>query len=93
MPHSPQAKKRQRQNEKARLHNKSQRSALRTQIKKFETALESGNVEQAETELRLVTKGLDKAAKVNLIHKNMCSRKKAQLAHNFNALKAAPPKA
>ena len=40
MPTSKQAKKRVRQSEKRRLHNRVMRSTLRTQIKKVEKAIE-----------------------------------------------------
>jgi small subunit ribosomal protein S20 len=88
MAHSKQALKRMVQNEKRRIANKGVRSALRTQIRRFEKALEAGDSTAAEAEYRLVTKRLDKAAKTNLVHKKTCSRNKSRMALRLNAVKA-----
>lgn len=79
MPNTPTAKKRLRQNVKARARNRAQRSALRSQIRKVRTAVEGGKLDEAVTEFRLATKKLDKAAAANLIHDNTASRLKSRL--------------
>ncbi len=80
MPNTPTAKKRLRQNEKLRVHNKGFRSALRTQVKKVRSAVEAGNLEVAAAEFRLATKKLDKAASSCLIHRNAAARTKSRLS-------------
>ncbi|HBJ36124.1 MAG TPA: 30S ribosomal protein S20 [Planctomycetaceae bacterium] len=79
MPNTPTAKKRLRQNVKARARNRAQRSALRSQIRKVRVAVEGGKLDDAVTEFRLATKKLDKAAAANLIHDNTASRMKSRL--------------
>ncbi|RME74499.1 MAG: 30S ribosomal protein S20 [Planctomycetota bacterium] len=79
MAHSKSAKKRIRQNEKRRLHNKALRSAAKTAIKKVMSAIEEGNLEEAKKLLPYAQKKIDKACKRNVIHKNNGARKKSRL--------------
>lgn len=88
MPNSRSAKKRLRQNEKRRLRNRSQRSTMRTHLRRVREAIESGNVEQSEAEFRLATKTLDQAAAKRLIHPNAAARVKSRLSAKIKALKA-----
>ena len=88
MAQSLQSKKRARQNTKQRTINRARKSQVKTQIKHLETALESGNVEAASEQLRLVTKKLDKTASTSTMHKKTASRKKSRLAKQLNSLKA-----
>ncbi len=90
MPHSVSARKRVRQNEKHRLANKASMSRLRTETKKLAQSIEGGDLGKAETQLRLVTKLLDKASKSSVLHKNNAARQKANLQLRLNAAKAAP---
>lgn len=76
MAHSAQAKKRIRQTAKRRLHNRTVRSDLRTNIKKFRSKLgEEGAVDI----LRTVESKLDKAAKRNIIPVGRANHIKARL--------------
>ncbi len=86
MAHSVSARKRARQSAARRILNKSQRSSLRTQLKKVVAAVESGDREAAQTELGKAVKVLDKAARKGLIHKNQASRRKSRLAAKVAAL-------
>ena len=61
--------KRNRQNEKRRLRNKSVRAEMRTRTKTAVTAVEGGAEDSAE-EVRLAVKRIDKAAAQGVIHKN-----------------------
>ena len=88
MPNIKSAIKRAKQSEKRRLRNASQKSALRTAVKAFESAVAAKNVEGAKTALITATKKLDKAVTKGLIHKNAAARKKSRLAKLFNALSA-----
>ncbi len=88
MAHSLSAKKRIRQNAKRRTINRTRKSAVKTQIKHFEAALNAGDVAAAEEQFRLVTKKLDKVASTSTMHKRTAARKKSRLAKRLNTLKA-----
>ncbi|RMG39945.1 MAG: 30S ribosomal protein S20 [Planctomycetota bacterium] len=84
MPNKKSAKKALRQNIKRRARNRSQRSALRTFIKKFRRAVATGDLETARSLFPFVTKKLDQAAAKHLIHKNAAARTKSRLAKLLN---------
>jgi small subunit ribosomal protein S20 len=86
--HSLQAKKRAKQNVRNRTTNRARKSRVKTQIKHFEAALDSGDVKAATEQLKLVTKKLDKTASTSTMHKKTASRKKSRLAKQLNNLKA-----
>ena len=88
MAHSLQAKKRAKQNAKSRTTNRARKSQVKTQIKHFEEALNTGDVTAATEQLRLVTKKLDKTASTSTMHKKTAPRKKSRLAKRLNSLKA-----
>ncbi len=69
--------KRNRQNERRRLRNKSVRSELRTRSKLAVIAAESGAPDPAA--LRLAVKRIDKAAAQGVIHKNQAANRKSRL--------------
>ena len=79
MANSAQAKKRARQAEKHRIRNASQRSNLRTFVKKVIAAVESGNAEEAKTVYKSTVSIIDSAVNKGLIHKNYAARKKSRL--------------
>ena len=89
MPTRKSAKKTIRQDSVRRMRNRSDKSALRTQIKKFVSAVKSHDFDEAGKHLSLVTKKLDKIATKNIIHKKTASRKKSRLARFLNKQKAA----
>ena len=72
--------KRNRQNEKARLRNKSVKSSLKTVIRKLNEASEAGNTETATALLRDASRQLDKAASKGVIHKNQAANRKSAIA-------------
>jgi small subunit ribosomal protein S20 len=80
MPNTASAKKRLRQNEKLRAHNRTMRSRMRTQIRRVREAVAAGDSETAQAEFRIAAKRLDQAASKNLIHKNKASRSKSRLS-------------
>lgn len=86
MANSPQAKKRARQNDKARAHNASQRSMVRTYIKKVIAAIESGDKKAAEEALKAATPVIDRIADKGIIHKNKAARHKSRLNAQIKAL-------
>ncbi len=80
MPNTQSAKKALRKSTKRRVLNRSQRSSLRTQIKKFRTLGAAADPEATLAALRAVVKDLDQAAAKNLIHKNAAARTKSRLS-------------
>jgi len=86
--HSLSAKKRVRQSEKRRAINRARKSMVKTQIKRFEAALASGDIKAATEQFRLAVKRLDKVASTSTMHKRTAARKKSRLAKKLNALKA-----
>jgi len=86
--HSLSAKKRVRQNVKSRTINRGRKSQIKTQIKHFDSAISSGDVETASKQYRLVAQKLDKSAATSTMHKRTAARKKSRLAKQLNSLKA-----
>jgi small subunit ribosomal protein S20 len=80
MPNSASAKKSMRKAAVRRERNRSDRSALRTVLKKFRTVAAGDDHAAAETAFRLAVKALDQAAASHLIHKNVASRTKSRLS-------------
>ena len=80
------AKKRIKVTEKKTLQNKMVKSALKTAIKKFESAVAANNVEEAKALFVKAAKSLDMAAQKGTVHKNMAARKKLRLAAKLNAM-------
>ncbi|WP_297634619.1 30S ribosomal protein S20 [uncultured Clostridium sp.] len=80
------AKKRIKVTETKTLRNRMVKSALKTAIKKFETAVEANNAEEANTLFVAAAKSLDMAASKGILHKNMAARKKSRLASKLNAM-------
>jgi len=85
---SPQAKKRARQNEKARKHNASLRSVVRTYIKKVIAAVEAGDVTVAKAAFEAAVPVIDRMADKGIIHKNKAARHKSRLNAQVKALAA-----
>ena len=80
--------KRNRQNEKARLRNKSVKSSLKTVIRKLNEATGAGDTEAAATLLRAASRQLDKAVSKGVIHKNQAANRKSAIAKRVGALSA-----
>ncbi len=72
--------KRIKTNEKARLRNKSVKSALKTSVRKFRAAAEAGDVTAAQTALQAASRHLDKAASKGVIHANQAANRKSAMA-------------
>jgi small subunit ribosomal protein S20 len=78
--------KRIRTNEAARLRNKSVKSSLKTAIRQFRDAADSGNREATLEALKAASRKLDKAAGKGVIHPNQAANKKAAMAARANSL-------
>lgn len=80
------AEKRVRQNAKRNEINRSNRSRLRTSIKKLRTAV-AGQDKSASTELLFPTVSLiDKAVNKGILHRNTAARYKSRLTRHVNDL-------
>lgn len=79
-------KKRILTNEKARLRNKAVKSALRTDIRKFNEAAAAGDAEKAQELAKAATRSLDKAASKGVIHPNQAANRKSAVASKAAAL-------
>lgn len=72
--------------ERQRIRNKSTKSALKTYVSKFDSAVTAGDREAAEAALKIAIKKLDKAAEKGIIHKNNAANKKSRLMKRFNKI-------
>ena len=82
------AKKRIKQNEKRRLHNRFFRGSARRAIDAARIAIEGGNVEEARAATILAVSALDKAAQKSIVHDNNASRRKGRLMKQLAALES-----
>ncbi|HYX48873.1 MAG TPA: 30S ribosomal protein S20 [Ktedonobacteraceae bacterium] len=82
MPNNAAARKRMRQEQKRRLHNRSVKSLVKTQITKARTAVALD--ENAEEAVRAAVSELDRAAKKGVIHRNNAARRKSRLMKQLN---------
>lgn len=83
MPNHKSAEKRVRQNEKRRDVNRSNRTRLRTSIKKLRVAL-TGNAEELQTLLPATISTIDKAVQKGVLHRNAAARHKSRLTKHVN---------
>lgn len=88
MPNTESAKRAMRAAERRRVRNKSQRSTLKTVVKKVRATIAAGEGESKDT-LTVVIKKLDQAAAKHLIHKNKAARTKSRLMKAANKKAAA----
>ena len=78
--------KRNRQNEKRRLHNRTYRGGARTQVKKARIAIEDGKLEVASAAVNEAIRSLDRAASKGVIHRNNAARRKSRLMKQLASL-------
>ena len=74
--------------EKKTLRNNMIKSEYKTAVKKFEQAIEAGNIEEAKTLFSEATKKIDQACTKGVIVKNTAARKKSSLSKKLNAAMA-----
>ena len=80
------ARKRDRQNEKARVRNASCKVKLHDAHKKLFKAADANNKDEAEKKFKEFVSGLDKAAKKGIISKNTADRKKSRAQLKLNKM-------
>lgn len=86
MPNIKSAKKRVLVNGAKALQNKAARSALKTDLKKFEAAVAEGNRSEAEGAYKVAVKAVDKAVNHGLLHRNNAANKKSKMTVKLNKL-------
>jgi len=86
LPNIKSSAKRDQLQKAANAKNKAAKSALKTEIKKFDAAVESGDGAKAAETYKAAVKSVDKAASKGLIHKNNAAHKKSAMAKKINAM-------
>jgi small subunit ribosomal protein S20 len=81
--------KRNRQNEKRRLRNKSVKSSLKTAIRKFNQATTSGDADNATALMRDAARKLDQAVSKGVIHKNQAANRKSAISKRLQGITSA----
>ena len=85
MPNIKSAKKRVKVIEKKTLRNNMIKSGYKSAVRKFEEAIEAGNIEEAKTLFSQATKKIDQACTKGVIVKNTAARKKTNLYKKLNS--------
>ena len=84
MPNIKSAKKRVIVIKTKTLQNKMFKTQLKTDIKKYQAALEAGDAALAQQTYKAAVKKIDQAAARGIIHKNAAARKKSQFTKALN---------
>ncbi len=86
MANTAQSKKRARQNQRSYEVNKARRSRIRTQLRKVEEAIASGDRTAAKEALRAAQPELMRGVTKGVYHKNTAARKMSRLSHRVKVL-------
>jgi small subunit ribosomal protein S20 len=86
MPNHKSAEKRMRQNEKRRQINRSNRSRLRTEVKRLRAVLEEGTKDGLNETYASTVSTIDKAVNKGVLHRNAAARYKSRLTARVNEL-------
>ncbi|HYJ28732.1 MAG TPA: 30S ribosomal protein S20 [Allosphingosinicella sp.] len=86
MANTPQAKKRIRRNARRAEVNGARVSRIRTFVKQVETAIASGDKEQATAAIRRVQPEIARGVSKGVLHKNTAARKISRLSRRVAAL-------
>ena len=84
MPNHKSAEKRMRQNEKRKQINRSNRTRVRSSIRKLRASLESGDAKELTTLLPATVSTIDKAVQKGVLHRNTAARLKSRLTASAN---------
>ena len=85
MANSASAKKRIKQNERDRVRNRARKSTIKTETRKFNDALQQGELQVAKDALERTQKKIAQVAAKGTLHANTAARRKSRLARTFNA--------
>ncbi|AQS85000.1 MAG: 30S ribosomal protein S20 [Acetobacter aceti] len=80
------ARKRIRQTERRTARNTARMSRMRTFLKKVETAIASGNKEEANAALKVAQPEIQRAATKGVVHHNLVARKISRLSARIKAI-------
>lgn len=80
--------KRNKQNEKRRVLNRTFRGRARTFVAKSRKAILVGDANEAQENVKVAIKALDKAAQKGIIHKNNAARRKSRLMKQLAAMQS-----
>lgn len=89
MANSPSARKRARQSEKRRTQNASQRSMVRTYIKRVQSSIAAGDPDAAAKALEAATPTIDRMVNKGFLHRNKAARHKSRLHAQIRKLTAS----
>ena len=83
MPNVKSAEKRMRQSQKRRGNNRSRRTEMRTEIKRFRQLVSDKKFDDARQLLKEVYSVIDRTAQKGVIHSNTAARYKSRLASHL----------
>ena len=86
MPNIKSAKKRVLVSQTKAMQNKAAKSALKTELKKFDAAVAEGNRSEADAAYKVAVKAVDKAVGHGLLHRNNAAHKKSSMTLKLNKL-------
>ena len=86
MPNIKSAKKRGLVSQAKAAQNKAAKSALKTELKKFEAAVAGGNRSEADVAYKVAVKAVDKAAARGLLHRNNAANNKSKMTLKLSKL-------
>lgn len=86
MPNITSAKKRARQSEAKRKHNKHIRSGMRTIVKSVVYAIEAGDKAAATEAFKSAVPAIDSSVSKGILHKNKAARSKSRLNSRIQAM-------
>jgi small subunit ribosomal protein S20 len=78
--------KRNRQNERRRVRNRTARSEVKSRLRRFRIAADAGDRDEAETAYQVAARKLDKAAEKGVVHRNFAANHKAKMARRLTEL-------
>ena len=86
LPNIKSAKKRVLVNQTKAARNKAAKSALKTQLKHFDAAINEGNRVEADKRYKEAVKAVDQAAARGLLHKNTAANRKSKMTLRLNKI-------
>lgn len=86
MPNIKSSEKRDQLAKAQNIKNRAAKSVLKTDIKKFDAAVDQGDRDAAVSAYKVAVKTVDHAATKHLIHKNCAAHKKSQLTNKLNGM-------
>jgi len=89
LPNTKTAEKEMRASVRRRARNKATHSQTKTNIRKAEETIASGNLDKAKADITIAISALDKEAEKGKLHRNNAARCKSRLVKKLNKAAAA----